>query len=96
MLRMILASALFVPIAGCTVTQGEPQTASTVTCTDSALNSFTGVKATQSSGAELLKASGARHLRWVGPGMAVTMDYRPDRLTVSYDEAMTITSARCG
>ncbi|MBU1462386.1 MAG: peptidase inhibitor I78, partial [Alphaproteobacteria bacterium] len=28
--------------------------------------------------------------------MAMTMDFRPDRLTVSYDEAMTITSARCG
>ena len=37
-----------------------------------------------------------RTLRWGGPGMAMTMDFRPDRLTVSYDEAMTITSARCG
>jgi hypothetical protein len=47
-------------------------------------------------GAQLLAASGARTLRWGAPGMAMTMDFRADRLTVSYDEGMTITSARCG
>ena len=35
-------------------------------------------------------------MRWGAPGMAMTMDYREDRLTVSYDEAMLVTSARCG
>ena len=26
----------------------------------------------------------------------LTMDFRPDRLTVAYDDAMVITAARCG
>lgn len=65
-------------------------------CKAEGLNTFTGQKASAETGAALLKASGAKTLRWGGPGMAMTMDFRPDRLTVSYDEAMTITAARCG
>jgi len=44
----------------------------------------------------MLKASGATTLRWGAPGTAMTMDFRQDRLTVSYDEKMVVTSARCG
>ncbi|MFB0873959.1 MULTISPECIES: I78 family peptidase inhibitor [unclassified Sphingobium] len=65
-------------------------------CQGEALDAFVGQKASAETGAALLKASGARTLRWGGPGMAMTMDYRADRLTVSYDESMVITSARCG
>lgn len=38
----------------------------------------------------------ARHVRVVKPGMAVTMDYRIDRLTVMLDEAGRIDSINCG
>lgn len=44
----------------------------------------------------MLRASGAQTLRWVAPGMAVTMDYNPARLTVAYDRNMTIVQASCG
>ena len=66
------------------------------TCSNDALAAFEGQKVTAALGAELLAKSGARTLRWGAPGMAMTMDYREDRLTVSYDDAMIITSARCG
>lgn len=66
------------------------------TCSNDALASFEGQKVTAALGAELLAKSGARTLRWGAPGMAMTMDYREERLTVSYDDAMIITSARCG
>lgn len=65
-------------------------------CSDKALDSFIGQKASAETGAALQNASGARTLRWAPPRSAITMDFRPDRLTVSYDDAMTITSARCG
>ncbi len=55
-----------------------------------------GQKATAELGAELLRRTGAKHLRWVAPGTAVTMDYRADRLTVGYDEAYTILRIGCG
>jgi hypothetical protein len=44
----------------------------------------------------MMTVSGAKALRWGPPRSAMTMDFRSDRLTVAYDDAMTVTSARCG
>ena len=84
-------------LSACAAT-GEPVEAVSTggKCNNDALASFEGQKVTAALGAELLAKSGARTLRWGAPGIAMTMDYREDRLTVSYDEAMIITSARCG
>lgn len=57
---------------------------------------FVGQKATGSVGTSLLEATGARTLRWVPPRTAVTMDFRADRLTVSYDDDMVIDRVSCG
>ncbi|HZV18808.1 MAG TPA: I78 family peptidase inhibitor [Sphingobium sp.] len=65
-------------------------------CKHEGLESFTGQKATAELGATLLARSGARTLRWGPPRSAMTMDFRPDRLTVSYDDAMVVTSVHCG
>lgn len=46
--------------------------------------------------AELKKKIGANSLRIIPPGMMVTMDYRGDRLNISYDEKKTITNVSCG
>ena len=40
--------------------------------------------------------AGARAVRVIRPGQAVTMDYRADRLNVEIDSADTITAVRCG
>lgn len=66
------------------------------TCSNEALARFVGRTADQATATEMLQASGAKTLRWGGPGMAMTMDYREDRLTVSYDEKRAITKASCG
>lgn len=55
-----------------------------------------GTAASETVGAELLELTGARTLRWVPPRTAVTMDFRPDRLTVSYDDDMIIERITCG
>lgn len=98
MRTMMLAG--LVGLTACTVANGDgpatPPAAAEGPCRNEGLDAFVGQKASAQTGAALLKASGAKTLRWGGPGMAMTMDYRADRLTVSYDEAMTITSARCG
>ena len=65
-------------------------------CDASGLQDHIGHKATAKSGAILLELSGARLLRWVPPRTAVTMDYRQDRLTVSYDDDMAIIRISCG
>ena len=56
---------------------------------------FVGTRATGEAGQQLLAATGARTLRWVPPRTAVTMDFRADRLTVSYDDGMVITQVSC-
>lgn len=66
------------------------------TCDASGLQDHVGHAASARSGAILLELSGARVLRWVPPRTAVTMDYRHDRLTVSYDDNMDITRISCG
>lgn len=66
------------------------------TCDAGAVQDVLGTVATQDAGAALLQRSGARTLRWVPPRSAVTMDFRPDRLTVSYDDDMKITRIGCG
>jgi hypothetical protein len=54
-----------------------------------------GSAASAETGAELLRLTGATTLRWVPPRTAVTMDFRADRLTVSYDDDMAITRISC-
>ncbi len=54
-----------------------------------------GRKATAELGSELLRITGARTIRWVPPRTAVTMDFRADRLTVSYDDDMLVTQISC-
>jgi hypothetical protein len=98
---MILQTAALLPLAACAGPNGEgpavpPNATAEGPCSNNGLDSFIGQTATADIGAELLKTSGAKTLRWGAPGMAMTMDFRPDRLTVSYDEKMAITSARCG
>tara|TARA_R110002020_G_scaffold153695_1_gene333142 strand:+ start:71 stop:370 length:300 start_codon:yes stop_codon:yes gene_type:complete len=73
-----------------------PPPPSEMTCDASGLEDHVGHEASASSGATLLKLSGARTLRWVPPRTAVTMDYRSDRLTVSYDDDMVVTRISCG
>ncbi|WP_088184166.1 I78 family peptidase inhibitor [Sphingobium sp. Z007] len=99
-MRAIVATLMVMSLAACARADGPgPATSPTAAegpCKNDGLDRFVGQKASADVGAALLKASSAKTLRWGSPGMAMTMDYRADRLTVSYDTAMAITSARCG
>lgn len=96
-----IAAAALLPLAACSAADGGTEPAplpapAPAACNGDAGQSFVGQTATAETGAALLRATGARTLRWVAPGMAVTMDFRPDRLTVSYDGAMKIERVSCG
>lgn len=73
-------------------TPAEPE----ATCNAAPAQEHIGHKASAQAGAILLSITGARQLRWAPPRSAMTMDYRPDRLTVSYDDDMAITQIACG
>ena len=56
---------------------------------------FIGQIATGLLGQQMRAATGARLIRWVPPRTAVTMDFKPDRLTVSYNDSMIIETVAC-
>ncbi len=97
---LVAAGGLMIMCGGCSASNGTDAHPSPppmeAQCHAEGLDQFIGQKATAETGAAMLKASGARTLRWGGPGMAMTMDYRADRLTVSYDRDMIIERASCG
>ncbi|MET0240574.1 MAG: I78 family peptidase inhibitor [Sphingobium sp.] len=96
--RLLIIGAIAL-LAGCsTMTAGPPASPSTTAdaCNAAAVQDRVGQTATAQLGADLLKATGARTLRWLAPGMAATMDFRPDRLSVSYDENLAIVRIACG
>lgn len=86
-------------LAGCATasppTSSPGDEAPATLCDGPAGQAFIGQKASPATGSQLIAATGAKTLRWVPPRSAVTMDYRPDRLTVSYDDDMVITQVSC-
>lgn len=88
-------------MAGCTTTDDGSEPTRTVggeaaQCDASGVQNHIGHRASAEAGAILLRETGARTLRWVPPRTAVTMDFRADRLTVSYDDNMVIERISCG
>jgi len=65
-------------------------------CRPEALEAFTGKTADEATIKKLVADSGARGARVVKPGMAVTMDFRQDRVTVQVDAQNRIERASCG
>ncbi|CAN5139314.1 hypothetical protein BH10PSE12_BH10PSE12_31920 [soil metagenome] len=84
-------------LAACATTTPETvPTAGAGACRNDELAQFVGHKVDAELSHLMMKTSGAKVLRWGPPGAAMTMDFRQDRLTVSYDDQMVVTSARCG
>ena len=65
-------------------------------CNADGLTDLIGQAASADLGAQALERSGARTLRWIQPGTAVTMDYRQDRLDIHIDEHNVVTRLSCG
>ncbi len=92
-MRRMIASVVLMALSACSTTGDWGAGGS---CREEPASRFVGQKATGELGWKIQAATGARTLRWVPPRSAVTMDFRPDRVTVGYDDDMTITSAKCG
>ena len=99
-MRKVLAMSVLV-LTACASSPPPPadypvRGASAYVCSGDALGQFNGRPATQEVGAEMLRASGARIIRWVAHGMAITMDFSPERLTVHLTADNRIERATCG
>jgi hypothetical protein len=65
-------------------------------CDASKVASMVGQRADEATIERARAQSGAKGARVIMPGMAVTMDHRPERLSVEVAEDGTIRSLRCG
>jgi hypothetical protein len=65
-------------------------------CRTDELSDLVGKPGTAEVAKEALRRSGARTFRRIEPGMAVTMDYRHDRLNMDTDANGTVTRFHCG
>lgn len=85
-------------LAGCAATTPPAEETATppATCNAEPAQTLLGTTASEAVSVQLLQLSGARELRWAPPRRPLTMDYRHDRLTVAYDDAMKITQITCG
>lgn len=96
---LVAAPLAAMPLVGCTTAAAPVQQVGSLPegeCDAASAQQHLGKKATAAIAEQLLRETGARTLRWVAPDMAVTMDFRPDRLTVSYDRDMAINGIACG
>ena len=76
--------------------QEVPDPGSGYSCSAAGLGDLVGRTASSELGAEALRRSGSRGLRWIRPGDAVTMDYRQDRLNIHLDERNRVQRFACG
>lgn len=96
MIGRIALLALVAGTAGCAPQkQAEPLPAM-VECDANRVLYLKGQQRAAIDESEALRHSGAKRLRWIEPGSAVTMDFRVDRLNLHVDKGGTITDARCG
>ena len=87
-------------IAGCTPPKPAappppPPRAAGDTCVAEPGRVLIGRKADAFTGAEMLRLTSSREIRWVGPNAAVTMEYKFGRVTVGRDAAFNVVSVAC-
>ena len=93
----MIIPAFFLLAAACTTVPATPEAGGSVgACAAEGLGELVGRPATQALGSEALRLSGARAVRWIRPGDAVTMDYREDRLNIHLDAEGRVERFACG
>ena len=65
-------------------------------CDAKRVQTFVGALGTKDLGTAALNRSGAKTMRWIGPGTIVTMDYRSDRLNIRVDPRNFVKALDCG
>ena len=73
-----------------------PVPASAGECNAAGTERFIGQRRSPETGDAILAATGSRQIRWITPGMMVTMEFLPSRVTVHVGEDGRITRIVCG
>ena len=94
-LRPLFMLTAVLGLAAC-ATQPQAETVAGGTCNADPAQSQVGKPASDANVQAAFKASGAKAMRSIKPGQAVTMDYREDRVNVYQDASGNIERISCG
>jgi Peptidase inhibitor I78 family len=94
---MKAALFLLIVLAGCAASvSDEPGQVGVGECSAEAAQSLIGQPGTAETAQKAMALTKSKTMRWLRPGMAVTMDYRSDRLNITLDDQNLITRIGCG
>jgi hypothetical protein len=94
---MMMMGAALMAMAGCAPAEAVPvHGGSGHKCDASRAQGVIGKARSKKVGADALRRSGARTLRWIAPDTMVTMDFREDRLNLHVDSRGRVTKVNCG
>ena len=101
-MRIALIGLTMITLTGCAATVSDPGQAvpeanaiQPLACDFSRAEGFIG-KPGDAVAEDARAATGAKSVRVIRPGQAVTQDYRIDRLNLETDDAGTVVRVRCG
>ena len=98
-MKLFLAAGMMLTAVACSTSPaGEVSSGPDIAgaCRPEAIADLIGRPATQELGADAMRRSGARRLRWIRPGDAVTMDYIAERLNIHLDARHRVERFACG
>jgi len=96
-MRAIVAVGALVLVACTTAPPQDEQVADhgAGTCDAAPVQDLVGRRRSDAVGADALRRSGARTLRWIAPDTAYTQDLRSDRINLETDRSGRVTAVRC-
>jgi len=89
-----LAAIAMLALAGCAT--APPLEGASGICDAAGIERFIGQAATSETGAAILATTHASILRWVTPGMMITMEFSASRVTVRLGPDGKIAAVTCG
>ena len=93
----LAVGTLLLAMAGCaTAAEEVPVRGGGGGCDAARAGALIGRARSEGVGAEALRLSGARAVRWIPRGAMVTMDYREDRLNLHLDDKGKVIRIACG
>ena len=93
---MMKAILLLTGVAACAPVPPATEPVQLAACSVDGVTDAVGKAYSAALGDRTRVRSGAKTVRVIRPGMAVTMDYRTDRLNIDLDEKDVITRLHCG
>jgi hypothetical protein len=85
-----------IALAACATVPADESNPSGGTCRAEGLDRYVGQAASEETGAAILRDSGARTLRWIPHGSAVTMDFSEQRVNIKLTPDNRIEAVTCG